>query len=112
MTANEIINLIISIVSIIPTLISVGVLIYNIIKNKNWTLMTKIIDTAMCQVEEYAREHPTMTSDEKLDMAIQAAKEGLKVAGIELNDAALKRLIEYVKESIGWHNDMNGRGTK
>ena len=35
MTSSEIINLIIAIVSVIPTLISVGFLIYNIIKNKN-----------------------------------------------------------------------------
>ena len=109
MTPSDITNLIIAIVSIIPTLVSVGVLIYNIIKNKNWTLMMNIADAAMAKVEEYYRLHPEMTSEQKLEMAVEAIEEGLKVAGITVDKKTLQRLIDYVKQSIGWLNEMNGR---
>ena len=106
MTISEITNLIIAIVSIIPTLVSVGVLVYNIIKNKNWKLMMAIADEAMKTVEEYSKLHPGMTSDQKLDMAIESVKSGLAVAGIKVDADAIKRIVEYIKQSIGWFNDM------
>jgi len=109
MTPSEIVNLVIAIVSVIPTLVSVGVLVYNIIKNKNWNLVMKIADSAMKEVEDYAKQHPGMTSDEKLEMALNGVEAGLKVAGINLDKDALKRLVEYIKESINWFNEMNGR---
>ena len=68
-----------------------------------------IANAAMKEVEDYAREHPEMTSDQKLEMALEAAKKGLQVAGITLDTAAVQRLIEYIQKAIGWHNEMNGR---
>lgn len=109
MSPSEITNLIIAIVSIIPTLVSVVCLIVNIIKNKNWTLMMNIADAAMAKVEDYYRQHPDMSSEQKLEMAIEAVEEGLKVAGITLDKKSLQRLIDYIKQSIGWLNEMNDR---
>lgn len=106
MSSSDIINLIIAIVSVIPTLVSVIVLVINIIKNKNWKLMMAIADEAMKTVEEYAKSHPGMTSDEKLEMAIEAVKSGLAVAGIKIDADTIKRIVEYIKQSIGWFNDM------
>ncbi len=106
MTASEIVNLIIAIASLIPTLISVGALIVNIIKNKNWKLVMTIADEAMKTVEEYSKLHPDMTSQQKLDMAIESVKSGLSVAGIAVDEKLVKRIIEYITESIGWFNKM------
>lgn len=68
--------------------------------------MMAIADEAMKTVEEYSKLHPGMTSDEKLEMAIEAVKSGLAVAGIKVDADAIKRIVEYIKQSIGWFNDM------
>ena len=103
---QEILGLVTAIVSLIPTIVSVVILIRNIIKNKNWSLVMSIADAAMKKVEDYSREHPGMSSDEKLEMALQAIKAGLGVAGIKFDDALIKRIIEYIKQSISWFNEM------
>ena len=108
MTTSEIVNLIIAIVSIIPTIVSVVMLIINIIKTKNWNLVMDIADAAMRKVEEYSREHPGMSPDDKLNMALEAIKTGLEVAGIKLDTTLLQRIIDYIKQSISWFNEMNG----
>ena len=112
MTPNDIVNLVIAIVSIIPTIVSAVALIINIIKTKNWKLVTTIADSVMESVESYAKTHPGMSSDDKLNMAIEGIKSGLATAGISLDEAALKRVIDYVKESIKWFNGMQGRESK
>lgn len=106
MSPSEITNLIIAIVSIIPTLVSVIALIINIIKTKNWKLVMAIADEAMKTVEEYSKLHPGMSSDDKLNMAIEAVKSGLAVAGIKFDADMIKRIVEYIRESIGWFNEM------
>lgn len=106
MTVGEICALITTVVGVIPTLVSVIVLICNIIKNKNWKLATAIADAAMRNVEEYSREHPSMTSDEKLEMALSAIEAGLKAANIRVDRELLNRLADYIKQSIDWFNSM------
>ncbi len=106
MTPSEIVNMIVAIGSLIPTIISVVVLIVNIVKNKNWKLVMSIADEAMRTVEDYSKVHPGMTSEAKLDMALEAVKSGLAVAGIKVDTALLKRVIEYIRESINWFNEM------
>lgn len=106
MSSSDIINLVIAIVSIIPTLVSVVILVVNIIKNKNWKLMMAIADEAMKTVEEYSKLHPGMSSDDKLNMAIESVKSGLAIAGIKVDAAAIKRVVGYIKQSIDWFNNM------
>lgn len=100
-------NLIISIASLIPTIVSLVALIINVIKNKNWTLVVKVANSAMSTVEEYAKEHPGMTSEEKLEMAIKAIKSGCESAGIALDEATLARTIEYIQEMCAWAKTVN-----
>ena len=109
MTTSEIVNLIIAIISIIPTLVSVVCLIINIVKTKNWNLVMDIADASMREVEEYSRTHPDMTSDDKLNMALKAIETGLSVAGIKLDTDLLKRIIDYIRQSINWFNEMNDK---
>jgi len=106
MSSSDIINLVIAIVSVIPTLVSVIILVVNIIKNKNWKLMMAMADEAMKTVEEYSKLHPGMSSEDKLNMAIESVKSGLAIAGIKIDADAIKRIVEYIKQSIGWFNDM------
>ena len=109
MTTSEIVNLIIAIVSVIPTLVSVILLIINIVKTKNWNLVMDIADAAMKEVEDYSRTHPGMSADDKLNMALKAIEAGLDVAGIKVDTALLKRIVDYIKQSITWFNEMNDK---
>ena len=109
MTPTEIVSLVTAIVSVIPTIVSVVCLIVNIVKNKNWNLVMDIADAAMKQVEDYARLHPGMSADDKLNMALKAIEAGLDVAGIKVDTALLQRIIDYIKQSIAWFNEMNDK---
>jgi len=105
MSINQITDLIVAIVTLIPTLISVIALIINIIKNKNWTLVQQIADSAMRQVEGYSKDH-TISSNDKLDMALDIIRAGLETANIKCDTKLLKRVITYITDSIDWFNEM------
>ena len=102
-----IINLIIAICSLIPTLVSLVCLIKNIIKNKNWKLVQKIALNAMTATEEYATEHPGMTGEQKLEMALTGVKAGLTAAGIVFDENLVKQVIAYINEMCGWSKTVN-----
>lgn len=102
-----VIEIIGAVCALVPTLVSVVCLIKNIIKNKNWELVKKIAMEAMTTVEEYAKEHPEMTSEEKLDMALDAVKAGLIAAGISFDEALIKQIIAYINELCTWSKTVN-----
>ena len=107
MTPTEIVSLVTAIVSVIPTIVSVVLLVINIVKTKNWNLVMEIADKAMKEVEDYARTHPDMSSDDKLNMALKAIAAGLDVAGIKMDVELTKRIVDYIKETIAWFNEMD-----
>ena len=102
-----VVELIGAVCALVPTLVSIFALIKNIIKNKNWALIMKIANSAMSAVEVYSREHPGMTSEEKLEMALEAIKASCKTAGIALDEANLQRIVEYIAEMCAWAKTVN-----
>lgn len=102
-----VIQLIGAICALVPTIVSVVALIKNIIKNKNWALIMKIANSAMSTVEAYSKEHPGMTSKEKLEMALEAIKASCQTAGITLDEANLQRIVEYIAEMCSWAKTVN-----
>lgn len=102
-----VVQLIAAVCALVPTLVSVFALIKNIIKNKNWTLVMKIANSAMSTVESYSNEHPGMTSEEKLEMALEAIKASCQTAGIALDEANLQRIVEYIAEMCAWAKTVN-----
>jgi hypothetical protein len=104
-----IVELIGAIIALVPTLISVFCLIKNIIKNKNWKLVEKIALAAMSEVEEYAKEHTTMTSDEKFDMAIQVIKAGLAEANITFDEKLAEQVKSYIENLCKWSKTVNSK---
>lgn len=88
---NLICDLIVAVCGIIPTLISVYLLIYNTIKERNWKTVEVIAKSAMTATENYSKEHPGMTSDDKLNMALTAIKAGLTSVGIECSADLLEK---------------------
>lgn len=102
-----ILGLITAICSIIPTILSVFYLIKNIIQNKNWALVQNIAKDAMSTVESYAKDHPDMTGDEKLEMALKAVESGLAVAGIKFDAALVEKIKAYIQEMCKWSKTVN-----
>ena len=102
-----VIQLIAAVCALVPTLVSVFALIKNIIKNKNWTLIMKIANSAMSAVESYSNEHPVMTSEEKLEMALEAIKVSCQAVGIVLDEANLQRIVDYITEMCAWAKTVN-----
>ena len=102
-----VVQLIAAVCALVPTLVSVFALIKNIIKNKNWTLIMKIANSAMSAVESYSNEHPVMTSEEKLEMALEAIKVSCQAVGIALDEANLQRIVDYITEMCAWAKTVN-----
>ena len=107
MTFEQVCDLITLICGIIPTIVAVVVLIKNIIQNKNWSLVEKIILEAMAAAEEYAKEHPEMTGEEKLDFALVANKSCAQAAGITIDEKLLKKIIAYIEKMCSWSKKVN-----
>lgn len=100
-------TLISTILGVIPTIVSVVLLVRNIIKNKDWTIIQKIAQSAMKAVEDYAKSHPGMKGDDKLNMALEAVKNGLAAANINFDENTIKKIVEYINQMVGWSNSMN-----
>ena len=102
-----VVELIGAVCALVPTLVSIFALIKNIIKNKNWALIMKVANSAMSTVEAYSKEHPGMTSEEKLEMALEVIKTSCQTAGIALDEANLQRIVEYIAEMCAWAKTVN-----
>lgn len=107
MNAETIVNLVIAIVSLIPTLVSVICLIVNIIKNKNWDLVKQIANSAMSEVEVYAKNFPGMTSQQKLDKALEIIENSLRAQGITFDSSTISKIISYIQEMCSWSKTVN-----
>lgn len=100
-------ELIITVAGVIPTLVSLVLLIKNTIAQKNWELIMKIAQAAMSEVETYSAEHPDMTSDDKLNMALEVISAGCTAAGIDLDVELLKQIKAYIEEMCKWSKTVN-----
>lgn len=113
MTTEQVITLITliagligAIAALIPTLIKLFKALKEIFKNKNWQALKDIAKTAMKEVEEHYRSHPEMTSQQKLDMAVEIIIEGAKAIEIEVSEETIRDIIKYIEDTIKWANDM------
>lgn len=92
--------------ALIPVIIKLVKTLKEIVKNKNWNEIKDIAKAAMTTVEEYHKSHPEMTSDDKLNMALDIIQAGCKEIGVEVDDATLDNLVNYIKQTINWFNGM------
>lgn len=108
--AQSVVGFISAIVSLavvaIPSLVSAFIFIGKVIKNKEWTTITSIADTAMKTVEEYAKTHSTMTSDDKLNMALETIQSSLQAMNISFSDEMKEKVKSYINSCIDWSNSM------
>lgn len=113
---ENVINLIISICTLIVLiggLIPTGIDLYHkikeIIKNKDWKAIGKMILEGMSAAEAYAKEHPGMTGQDKLNMCLDAVKASCASQGIELDEKLIKDIISEVEKLIGWSKTVNAK---
>ena len=113
MTAEQVITLITLIVGLIgaiaalvPTLIKLFKTIKELVANKNWAALTKIAMSAMKDVEVEYKKNPNMSSQEKLDMAIEIIQSSAAQMGVEVTDELIDNLVKYINDTIKWANDM------
>lgn len=101
-----IVGLIGAIAALIPTLIKLFNTIKEIAKNKNWSKLTAIAMDAMRDVERKYRENPNMTSEEKLEMALNIVVEQAAELDVQVDENSIKEVIKYINDTIKWANDM------
>lgn len=113
MTAEQIITLITliaglvgAIAALVPTLIKMFNALKELSKNKNWNQLRNIAMNAMQEVEKHYRSNPSMTSKDKLDMAIDLIIAGAKEIGVIVDEKLIEDLVKYIEETIKWANDM------
>lgn len=116
MSAQEILNLVMTIcclIGVIGGLIPTGISLYKkikeIVKNKDWMTIMKVAQSAMSEVEKYALEHPDMTSEQKLEMAINSVKASLTAMGVEYSDETMEKLKDYINDLIKWSKTVNSK---
>lgn len=116
MNAKDIIDLIISICTLIgliggliPTIVLLVKKFSEIIKNKDWKSIEKLIFEAMTAVEEYAKEHPEMTSEDKLNMCLEGVEAGCEALGIKLDDDLIRDIIAEIEKLCSWSKTVNAK---
>lgn len=100
------IGLIGAIVALVPVVIKLGKALKEIVKNKDWNTIKDIAFGAMKIVEDYYKEHPDMSSDDKLEMALDIIKGSCAEVGVELDDKVLEDVVKYIRDTINWFNGM------
>jgi hypothetical protein len=101
-----IVGLIGAIAALVPTLIKLFKTIKELVANKNWAALTKIAMSAMRDVEVEYKKNPNMSSQEKLDMAIEIIQSSAAQMGVEVTDELIDNLVKYINDTIKWANDM------
>lgn len=103
----EVINIMPELFSAISAIVAFIMLIVKAIRDKNWKAITEIAKAVMADVEEFAKTHPGMTGDDKLDMALEGIKTAMSAAGIKFNEKVIKKLIDYITEMCKWSKKVN-----
>lgn len=101
-----IVGLIGAIAALIPTLIKLFKTFKELVANKNWAALTKIAMSAMKDVEVEYKKNPNMSSQEKLDMAIEIIQSSAAQMGVEVTNELIDNLVKYINDTIKWANDM------
>lgn len=102
-----IVGFIAAVAVLIPVAINLGKKGVELVKDKNWEKIKEIAMAAMKEAEASGKK-----GSEKQQMVIDAVVAGCKEAGIEVKEDDLKKLAEYITQTIEWFNNMNDSSKK
>lgn len=108
MNIGEICTLIVTIIGVIPTVVSLVAYIVKSIKNKDWTTILTITQNAMSEVEK-ASENTNNSSEDKLNMAINIIKNSCEASNIKCDDTTLTKVTAYISEMCKWAKSVNNK---
>ena len=103
----EFVKFIPELVSAVSAVVAFVMLIVKAFRDKNWKAITEIAKTVMADVEEFAKTHPEMTGEDKLNMALEGIKTAMSAAGIKFDEKVIKKLIDYITEMCKWSKKVN-----
>ena len=113
---QNVIQLIISICTLIgliggliPTAIVLFGKIKEVIKNKEWNTIVGVVKESMTAVENYAKQHPDMTSEDKLNMCLEGVKAACARLGVKLDDELINKIIATIKDLCSWSKTVNSK---
>lgn len=101
-----ILDIVVAILGIIPTVVAGIALIRTIIKNKDWGAVVNIAKDAMSVVEKMSAS-TQMTGQEKLDAALEIVKKNCIANGITVNDDLISKVIALINELCAWSKTVN-----
>lgn len=111
-TLQAILKLLPDILSVASAIVAFVLIIIKTVKDKNWTLITEIAKKTMSEVDAYAKVHPGLTPDEKLEMALLSIETAMTAAGVKYDQKATERIIKYIKEMCEWSKTVNAPDEK
>jgi hypothetical protein len=106
MNIGEICTLVVTIIGVIPTVVSLVAYIVKSIKNKDWSAILTITQKAMSEVESASKDTAN-TSEEKLNMAIKIIKNSCEASNIKCDDDTITKVTAYITEMCKWAKSVN-----
>ena len=112
MLATEIIQLIKEVIlllaGLIPAIIATVKFIKSSIKNKEWAQICEIIKSAVTATEEVSKiKDEIMTSEEKLNYAMEIINNWLKMTNIPVDNALTDRIKAYITDICQFTKKIN-----
>ena len=91
-----------SIATLIPVLIKLFKTLKEIVSNKNWKQILQIANRAIKVAEATG-----LPGANKQQMVIDAIVKECQEFDIEVTDKMITDIIDYIKDTVKWFNDMN-----
>lgn len=91
-----------AIAALIPTFIKLKECLVDIVKNKNWAKIMQVAMSAMKTVEASGK-----TGADKKQMVVNIVTQSCANLEIELDAELIKRLSDYIDDTIDFVNSMN-----
>ena len=101
-----VLDIIVAVLGIIPTVVAGIALIRTIIKNKDWAAIANIAQDAMSTVEQIATTE-SMTGEEKLNLALEMIRKNCTASGITIDDSLTSKITAYIAELCKWSKTIN-----
>lgn len=103
--ANAILGLICTLVGLVTAGVPLGIMVYNLFKNKNkaqiWTMIMTMADAAMVEAEKSGK-----SGADKKQMVIDSVTAACKSQGIDVGPFAVQ-VANYIDQCVAFANNLN-----
>ena len=107
MMPELIVGLIVAIVIAIPSIISIAYFVKKLITEKNWLFIMSVANQAVVAVEKVTSEYTNVTSEYKINLALEIIAQKCKEAGCAYDEVAMNRVITYITQICKLAKNVN-----